>query len=253
MPKRIADIKDEFDRSSPYDWEKLFLEYGDDERAGVKKLIAVCRRKIAAQEQEQRRLYAMREFERRYGGECSCICGVDEAGRGPLAGPVVAGAVILPKDCEILYLNDSKKLSAKKREELFEEIKEKAVSYGIGMSSAARIDEINILQATHEAMTHAVEDLDVVPDLLLNDAVTIPQLPVRQVGIIRGDSKSVSIAAASVIAKVTRDRLMIDYAGEYPDYGFESHKGYGSAAHIEALKKYGPCPLHRVTFIKNFV
>ena len=114
MPKRIADIKDEFDRSSPYDWEKLFLEYGDDERAGVKKLIAVCRRKIAAQEQEQRRLYAMREFERRYGGECSCICGVDEAGRGPLAGPVVAGAVILPKDCEILYLNDSKKLSAKK-------------------------------------------------------------------------------------------------------------------------------------------
>ena len=152
-----------------------------------------------------------------------------------------------------MYLNDSKKLSAKKREELFEEIKEKAVSYGIGMSSAARIDEINILQATYEAMTHAVEDLDVVPDLLLNDAVTIPQLPVRQVGIIRGDSKSVSIAAASVIAKVTRDRLMIDYAGEYPDYGFESHKGYGSAAHIEALKKYGPCPLHRVTFIKNFV
>lgn len=165
----------------------------------------------------------------------------------------MAGAVVLPKDCKILYLNDSKKLSAKRREELFDEIKEKAVSYGIGMSSPERIDQINILQATYEAMTHAVQDLQVVPDLLLNDAVTIPQLPIKQLGIIKGDGKSVSIAAASIMAKVTRDRLMIEFAEMYPEYGFEGHKGYGSSAHIEALKKYGPCPIHRRTFIKNFM
>ncbi len=170
-----------------------------------------------------------------------------------MAGPVVAGAVVLPKDCKILYLNDSKKLSSKRREELFDEIKEKAVSYGIGMSSPERIDQINILQATYEAMTHAVQDLQVVPDLLLNDAVTIPQLPIKQLGIIKGDGRSVSIAAASIMAKVTRDRLMTEFAELYPEYGFEGHKGYGSAAHIEALKKYGPCPIHRRTFIKNFM
>lgn len=251
--KKIADIKCEFQNTPMKDWEELFLQYQEDDRAGVVKLVESFQRKKLAYENEQKRLEVMRQFERKYGDDFSCICGIDEAGRGPLAGPVVAGAVVLPKECEILYLNDSKKLSAKRRDELFDEIKEKAVSYGIGMSSPSRIDEINILQATYEAMTHAVEDLGVVPDLLLNDAVTIPQLPIRQVGIIGGDGKSVSIAAASIMAKVTRDRLMIEYAELYPEYGFESHKGYGSASHIEALKKFGPCPIHRATFIKNFV
>lgn len=253
MTKKIADIKSEFEHSHMDEWDSLFQIYEGDERAGVIRLTESFRKKKEVFENEKKRLEAMREFERKYGDEFSCICGIDEAGRGPLAGPVVAGAVVLPKDCEILYLNDSKKLSAKRREELFVEIKEKAVSYGIGMSSPARIDEINILQATYEAMVHAVEDLGVVPDLLLNDAVTIPQLPIRQVGIIKGDAKSVSIAAASIMAKVTRDRLMTEYAELYPDYGFEKHKGYGSAAHIEAIKKFGPCPIHRNSFIKNFI
>lgn len=253
MLKKIADIKNEFQSASQNEWSRLVNEYASDERSGVQNLIRSYQKKTEAIEKERLRLETMREFEKKYGREFSCICGIDEAGRGPLAGPVVAGAVVLPKECEILYLNDSKKLSAKRREELFDEIKEKAVSVGIGMSSPARIDQINILQATYEAMEHAVQDLDVVPDLLLNDAVTIPQVPIRQVGIIKGDARSLSIAAASIMAKVTRDRLMIEYAELYPEYGFEAHKGYGSATHIEALKKYGPCPIHRSTFIKNFV
>lgn len=253
MQKKIADIKSEFERCDRTGRKELFERYQADERAGVRKLIQTYRKKEDAYKRELRRLEAMREFEHRYEKEFRCICGIDEAGRGPLAGPVVAGAVVLPRDCEILYLNDSKKLSAGRREELFEEIKEKAVAYGIGMSSPARIDEINILQATYEAMAHAVEDLDVVPDLLLNDAVTIPQIPIRQVGIIKGDARSVSIAAASIMAKVTRDRWMVEYAELYPEYGFEKHKGYGSAAHIEALKKHGPCPIHRLSFIRKFI
>lgn len=259
---KIADIRNEFERVSARDipvrdclaeWKRLTGVFVGDERSGVQKLVRTYQNKASALEKELARLQAMRTFERKYGGEYECICGVDEAGRGPLAGPVVAGAVILPKDCEILYVNDSKKLSAGRREELFEQIREHAVSYGIGVSSAARIDEINILQATYEAMTFAVQDLTVVPELLLNDAVTIPRLAIRQVGIIGGDGKSMSIAAASIMAKVTRDRLMVQYAEEYPEYGFDRHKGYGSAAHIEALKKYGPCPIHRASFIKNFV
>lgn len=253
MVKKIADIIIEFKNTKMTDWDLLFAEYAGDERTGVQKTIQTYKRKLEKYVQEKNRLEKMREFEKKYGGEFSCICGIDEAGRGPLAGPVAAGAVVLPNDCEILYLNDSKKLSAKRREELYDEIQDKAVSVGLGMSSPARIDEINILQATYEAMVHAVEDLDVVPDLLLNDAVTIPQLPIRQVGIIKGDGRSVSIAAASIIAKVTRDRLMVEYAELYPEYGFESHKGYGSAMHIEALKRFGPCPIHRRTFIKNFM
>lgn len=202
-------------------------------------------------EKELLRLDAMREFEKQY-ESYSLICGIDEAGRGPLAGPVVAGAAILPKDCTILYLNDSKKLSEKRREELFLEIREKAVAWSVGMSSPQRIDEINILQATYEAMRQAVAGLSVTPDLLLNDAVTIPGIQTRQVPIIKGDAKSVSIAAASILAKVTRDHVMIEYDKLYPQYGFAKHKGYGTAAHIAALKEFGPSPIHRNTFIKNF-
>ena len=181
-----------------------------------------------------------------------CIAGIDEVGRGPLAGPVVAGAVILSPDCEILYLNDSKKLSEKKRELLYDEIMEKAVATGIGVISPARIDEINILQATYEAMRMAISNLKVQPSVLLNDAVTIPLVEIPQVPIIKGDAKSVSIAAASIIAKVTRDHMMVEYEEIYPGYGFASNKGYGSAQHIAALKELGPTPIHRRTFIKNY-
>ena len=203
-------------------------------------------------EKELARLEAMCVYEREYAA-CTAICGIDEAGRGPLAGPVAAGAVILPKDCRILYLNDSKKLTPVRRDALFDEIREKAVAFSIGISSPERIDEINILQATYEAMRKAVTGLSVPPDLLLNDAVTIPEVQIRQVPIVKGDAKSVSIAAASILAKVTRDRMMEEYDAMWPEYGFAKHKGYGTAQHIAALKEYGPCPIHRRSFIGHFV
>lgn len=199
---------------------------------------------------EEERLYLMSGFERKY-EDYEYICGVDEVGRGPLAGPVVAAAVILPKNCAILYLNDSKKLSDKKRRILSEEIKEKAVSYGIGVVSEKIIDEINILQATYLAMQEAVKNLSVRPDILLNDAVIIPKIEIEQVKIVKGDSKSISIAAASIIAKVTRDDMMIELSKKYPEYGFERHKGYGTKAHYEALNKYGITEIHRLTYLKN--
>ena len=209
-------------------------------------------KKLQALEKEKQRLEHMKEYERRY-AKAGFICGIDEAGRGPLAGPVVAGAVILPKDCDIWYLNDSKQLSEKKREELYDVIMEKAVAAAVGYASPERIDEINILQATYEAMREAVAGLSVKPDVLLNDAVTIPGIEIPQVPIIKGDAKSVSIAAASILAKVTRDRLMKEYDRVFPAYGFAQHKGYGSAAHIAALKRYGACPIHRRSFIGHFL
>lgn len=204
--------------------------------------------KLAA---ELDRLENMRLYEKKY-ESCGLICGIDEAGRGPLSGPVVAGAVILPRDCQILYLNDSKKLTARRRELLYEEIMEKALAVGTGVVSHARIDEINILQATYEAMRQAIEKLGMEPDILLNDAVTIPEVTLKQVPIIKGDAKSVSIAAASVIAKVTRDHMMVEMDQKYPGYGFASNKGYGSAAHIASIREMGPCEIHRKTFIRNF-
>ena len=203
-------------------------------------------------EKELARLEAMTQYEKEYEAY-AYVCGIDEAGRGPLAGPVAAGAVILPKDCRLVYLNDSKKLSEKRSEELFEEIKEKAAAWSVGIVSPARIDEINILQATYEAMRDAVGRLGVTPDVLLNDAVTIPGLPMKQVPIIKGDAKSLSIAAASVLAKVTRDHMMAEYEEMFPGYGFAKHKGYGTAAHIQAIRELGPCPIHRRSFIRNFV
>ncbi len=200
---------------------------------------------------ERARLEAMRSYEREYDGKY--ICGIDEVGRGPLAGPVVAGAVILPRDCEILWVNDSKKLSEKKREALYDEIMAKAVATGIGMASPARIDEINILNATYEAMRMAIEQLKVRPEVLLNDAVTIPKVDIFQVPIIKGDEKSVSIAAASIIAKVTRDRLMAEYDGVIPGYDFASNKGYGTKRHIKGLRELGPSPIQRMTFIGKYV
>ena len=208
-------------------------------------------KKRLALEEEKKRMYGMFSYERENASK-EYICGIDEVGRGPLAGPVVAAAVILPKDCDILYLNDSKKLSAKKREVLYDEIMEKAVAVGIGMADEKIIDEINILNADYEAMKIAISKLKVTPDLLLNDAVTIPGVDIPQIPIIKGDTLSASIAAASIIAKVTRDKLMVEYDEIYPGYDFASNKGYGTKKHIEALKAIGPCEIHRRTFIKNF-
>ena len=205
-------------------------------------------KKAAKLEAEKQRIEAMREYEEMY-DTFSYICGIDEAGRGPLAGPVVAGAVVLPKGCRILYVNDSKKLSEKKREMLYDVILNEAVSVGVGIVSPERIDEINILNATYEAMREAINNLTVKPDILLNDAVTIPGVDIEQVPIIKGDAKSLSIASASIIAKVTRDRLMYHYDELYPEYGFAKHKGYGTKLHTDVLKEIGPCPIHRKTFI----
>lgn len=203
-------------------------------------------------EKERARIEEMKVYEREYEGH-GWICGIDEVGRGPLCGPVVAGAVILPKDCQILYLNDSKKLSEKKREELYDVIMEQAIAVGVGMATPERIDEINILQATYEAMRQAIASLKIRPAVLLNDAVKIPEVEIPQIPIIKGDAKSVSIAAASIIAKVTRDRMMVEYDRIYPGYDLASNKGYGTKAHMEALRSIGPCKIHRRTFIKNIV
>ena len=249
--KKIGTIKEELADTDVKDLTSFIKEYEADERSGVIKLVETARKRLKSYNEELRRIYDLKQYEREY-ESYEFICGIDEVGRGPLAGPVVAGAVILPKDCDILYINDSKKLSAAKREELYDEIMEKAVATGIGMVSPQRIDEINILQATYEAMREAIAKLNPQPDILLNDAVTIPQVSINQVPIIKGDAKSISIGAASIIAKVTRDRLMEEYDSILPGYGFASNKGYGSADHIKAIKEMGPTPIHRLTFIKNF-
>ncbi len=252
MSVRLEEIKSELQAACEDELPAFIKRYETDERAGVRKMLETARKRLEALEQERARLERLKRYEREY-GEYQYICGIDEAGRGPLAGPVVAGAVILPKDCEILYINDSKQLSEKKREELYEIIMERAVACAVGYASPERIDEINILQATYEAMREAIGKLSPRPDILLNDAVRIPGVDIFQVPIIKGDAKSISIGAASIIAKVTRDRLMVQYDSIFPEYGFAGNKGYGSAAHIEALKKYGPSPIHRRSFIGNFV
>lgn len=251
MAEKISVIREKLQAAAVTELPVLFSAYESDERAGVQAEIAKAKKQLLLYEKELKRTEELKCYEREYAAFAH-ICGIDEVGRGPLAGPVVVGAVILPKDCDILYINDSKKLSEKKREELYEVIMEKALAVGLGYSTPERIDEINILQATYEAMREAIGKLSVTPDILLNDAVTIPEVKIRQVPIIKGDAKSISIGAASIVAKVTRDRLMVQYDEVYPMYGFASNKGYGAQAHIEALKEYGPCPIHRRSFIKNF-
>ena len=201
---------------------------------------------------ELERLEGMKAYEKEY-ADRGLICGIDEAGRGPLAGPVVAAAVILPEGVDYIYLNDSKKVTEKRRDALFEQIVSTAVSYGIGIVSHDIIDDINILQATYKAMRLAVEKMDVEPDVCLVDAVRVPELDYYQVPIVKGDAKSVSIAAASILAKVTRDRMMCEMGERFPQYGFEKHKGYGTKAHIEAIREFGPCPEHRLSFIGNII
>ena len=248
--KRISEIKEEFKKLLPEELEEQIGFYREDERKGVQRFLKTQEKKLEQYREELARLETISRYEKEYDGY-GYVCGIDEVGRGPLAGPVVAGAVILPKDCRILYINDSKKLSAKKREELFDEIQKQAVAIGIGLVPHDRIDEINILQATYEAMRMAIANLKVKPGVLLNDAVTIPGVDIPQVPIIKGDAKSISIGAASIMAKVYRDRMMIEYDKMYPGYGFASNKGYGSKEHMEALQKIGPSPIHRQSFIKG--
>ena len=251
--KTIGVIKAELKAASEEMLPSFISAYETDTRNGVQTLVSQAKKRLEKLQKEMERIEKLKRYERAYGEDHAFICGIDEVGRGPLAGPVVAGAVILPKDCHILYINDSKKLSEKKREELYDVVMEQAVAVGIGMASPQRIDEINILQATYEAMREAISKLSVKPDILLNDAVTIPGVSIRQVPIIKGDAKSISIGAASIVAKVTRDRLMVEYDKILPQYGFASNKGYGSAEHIKALQEVGPSPIHRASFIKNFV
>lgn len=250
--KAVGLIREELKAAADERLPDFIYTWEEDPRAGVQALVEQARKRLKRLKEEKERIYRLSQYEREY-ASWGYICGIDEVGRGPLAGPVVAGAVILPTDCEILYINDSKKLSEKKREELYDVIMEKAVAVGIGMVGPARIDEINILQATYEAMREAIQKLPVQPDILLNDAVTIPGVKIRQIPIIKGDAKSISIGAASIVAKVTRDRLMVEYDKIMPEYGFASNKGYGAKAHIQALKRSGPSPIHRNSFIKNFL
>lgn len=252
MSKSISEIQNILKNAALSDIDELIAEYVSDEREGVKKAVSSALKRKEAYEAEVLRTERLKEYEHKY-EDLGYICGIDEVGRGPLAGPVVTGAVVLPKDSKILYLNDSKQLSEKKREELYDVIMSEAVSVSIGFNSPERIDEINILNATLEAMKNAVDNLKVTPAVCLVDAVTIPGLTMKQVPIIKGDAKSVSIAAASIVAKVTRDRLMVEYDKVYPEYNFKSNKGYGSAEHIAALKKYGKTPIHRNSFIGNFI
>lgn len=249
--KKISEVKEELKAAKEEELPSFIETYESDMRPGVIKLVAQAKKSLEKLEAEMARIEQLKFYEKEY-AQFGHVCGIDEVGRGPLAGPVVAGAVILPENCSILYINDSKKLTAKKREELYSVIMDQAVAVGIGMVSPQRIDEINILQATYEAMRQAIQNLSVTPDILLNDAVTIPDVSIRQVPIIKGDAKSISIGAASIVAKVTRDRLMEEYDAILPGYGFASNKGYGSAAHIAAIKANGPTPVHRRTFIKNF-
>lgn len=250
--KSIKEIK-ELLESLPLENRIPELEkYRMDERSGVQQLIHKYEKQYQLFLREKQRCYDLLSYERKY-QEYDYIGGIDEVGRGPLAGPVVAACVILPKNTSLLYINDSKKLSEKKREELYIEIKEEAIAIGIGVESPAVIDEINILQATYLAMRKAIYSMQIQPTLLLNDAVTIPEVSIRQIPIIKGDAKSMSIGAASIIAKVTRDHMMIEYDQLYPEYDFASNKGYGSQKHIEALKQFGPTPIHRASFIHNFI
>lgn len=251
--KPIAEIKRELNNCSIEELDSFINEYKNDVRLGVKKLAESAEKKIEKHNKELERLENITKYERKYQSMgVKYVGGIDEVGRGPYAGPVVTACVILPEGCMIEGVNDSKKLSQKKREELFNIIKDKALCIGVGIVDNYEIDEINILQATYKAMRIAVENMDIKPQQLLVDAVTIPDIDIPQEPIIKGDAKSISIGAASIIAKVVRDRMMVEYAKKYPQYGFESNVGYGSKYHEEAIRKYGLCDIHRRSFTKKF-
>ena len=252
MKKSISEIGTIYKQADIKMLPAFISEFEEDDRNGVKSLVSKAKKKLEDLEKEKQRMYEMFSYERKY-AKYEYICGVDEVGCGPLAGPVVAAAVILPKDCDLLYLNDSKKLTENKREEIYDEIMAKAISVGIGFASPERIDEINIRQADFEAMRMALSKLSIEPDFILVDGYQIGGITKEQIAIVKGDSKSASIAAASIVAKVTRDRLMTQYDDVFPGYGFASNKGYGSKEHIQAIQELGATPIHRKTFIKNFM
>jgi len=237
-----------------------FEEYSDyvevlnkDTRKAVLAISNQYAKKIKAHDDELNRIHGLWQFEDDLASDYVWVAGIDEAGRGPLAGPVVAAAVILPKHIELLGVNDSKKIPEAKREYLFDEIKKQAISVGVGIVDNDVIDDINILNATKLAMKMAVEQLEPQPEILLIDAVQLADISIKQESIIKGDAKSISIAAASIIAKVTRDRMIKEYDEKYPQYGFASHKGYGTKQHTDAIRAYGPTEFHRKTFISSFV
>lgn len=232
-------------------WAQILRQ---DKRAGIQQLALSIEKKYQDYKDEKLRIDKLKEYELSlYQNSYTALAGMDEVGRGPLAGPVVSCAVILPKSSKILYINDSKKLVEKRREELCEKIKGEAISLGIGIVQREIIDEINIFNATKLSMKQAVEDLKTTPDILLIDAMNIQEIPIKQLSIIKGDEKCYSIAAASIVAKVTRDSIMEGYHEIYPQYNFKSNKGYGSKEHIEAIRKYGICPIHRVSFLNNIL
>ena len=254
MSKSISEIKQIYNDTDINDIPLFIESLKDDDRKGVLNIVSSAEKKYNAHLSELKRLEEISFYE----NECrkkgfKIIAGIDEVGRGPLAGPVVTAAVILEENCKIEGINDSKKLSAAKREALYDIITKEAVAYSFGIVSPEEIDRINILQATYKAMQQAIAGLSVKPDFVLADAVTIPNIGISQQGIIKGDAKSISIGAASIIAKVYRDRMMTEYAKLYPEYGFEDNKGYGSKQHTGAIKKYGICPIHRRSFLKNFI
>lgn len=254
MDKSLNQIKEEFSKLELSQIKEEMQYYKKDQRAGVRKLMAQYEKNIDKYFEELERIKNISQYEHeQYLKGKSFIAGIDEVGRGPLAGPVVTSCVILPKDCAILGINDSKKLTQTKREELYLKINQQAIDISIGIVDVDTIDNINILQATYKAMRQAIEKMNKKPDVLLVDAVTIPDVDIEQIGIIKGDAKSITIGAASIIAKVTRDRMMQDYHQLYPEYGFDKNMGYGTAQHIDAIKQYGLCPIHRRSFVKNFI
>lgn len=251
---KICEIEELVNKLNIDDKIKLIKELQGDSRAGVIKIARRLKREIDGHNRELDRIRAMKKFEYEWTGKgAKYIAGIDEVGRGPLAGPVYAGAVVFPIDCIIEGVNDSKKLSPQKRLSLYDVIKSNVISCATGYCDEKTIDRINILNATYEAMKMAVIKLSVRPDVLLIDAVRIPGIEIPQVPIVKGDSLSFSIAAASVIAKVERDKFMENLSSLYPEYNFASNKGYGTQEHVDALKKYGPCPIHRRSFIRGII
>lgn len=251
--KSVKEIKEEIESLNIEEYMSYIELLRSDNRKSVQNLALKLARNLDKIRAEEERLDRINQFEDEgFSQGYVYIGGIDEAGRGPLAGPVVASVVVFDKDTRIEGVDDSKKLKESKREELFEIIKEKALDYGIGIVSHEVIDEINILNATYEAMKKAINCLEKTPDYLLVDAAHIPGINIKQNSIVKGDSKSMSIAAASILAKVTRDNIMYHYDRLYPEYGFKAHKGYGTKEHYEALDKHGITPIHRKSFLKKY-
>ena len=249
---KIEDIKHYIERLSVNEQYRLIPELLSDGRAGVRRIGEILQGRLKKEAAELERINRMREIENELKKKgYRLVAGIDEAGRGPLAGPVVAAAVILPENFFLAGVDDSKKLSPRMREALYQSIIEEAVAYGVGMVDSCEIDRINILQATYRAVGIALENLCQKPDCLLLDAITLPGCSLYQQSVVKGDQKCLSVAAASIIAKVTRDRFMEELHRSYPVYNFLHNKGYGTREHVEAIIKYGPCPYHRRTFIQD--